>query len=240
MIEVKNITKKFSNRTAVHPISFHVGLGEVVCLLGPNGAGKSTTMRMLTGYLTPNTGQILIGAYDLALEPVAARRKIGYLPENAPLYSDMTVKEFLLFMANIRGIHGPRALQRVYELCELMDIKNVVNQVIDTLSKGYRQRVGIAQAIVHDPEVLILDEPTDGLDPNQKIMVRDLIRHMGKEKVIIFSTHILEEVLAVANRVIILSEGRIKNDEAIEEILTRGSLEETFRTLTSKQSTIGQ
>ncbi|MBM3876880.1 MAG: ATP-binding cassette domain-containing protein [Verrucomicrobia bacterium] len=209
MIKVKELSKSFGPKLAVNNLSFTVERGEVLGFLGPNGAGKSTTMRMITGYLPPSAGRISVGGHDIVENPVEAKKLIGYLPENAPAYSDMTVHGFLGFAAEIRGLRGAareNAIQRVAEMCFL---KNVLHQSVDTLSKGYRHRTCFAQSIIHDPEILIMDEPTDGLDPNQKHEVRLLIRRMGEKKAIIFSTHILEEVEAVCSRAIIIDRGSI-------------------------------
>ena len=209
MIKVENLTKVFGTKRAVDGISFSVARGEVLGFLGPNGAGKSTTMRMITGFLPPSGGKITVGGFDIAENPIPAKRLIGYLPENAPAYTDMTVYGFLDFTAEIRGLRGDAkkaAVNRVVELCFL---KSVLHQNVDTLSKGYRHRTCFAQSIIHDPDILVLDEPTDGLDPNQKHEIRQLIRRMGEKKAIIFSTHILEEVDAVCSRAIIIDRGTI-------------------------------
>jgi ABC-2 type transport system ATP-binding protein len=209
MVEVRNLKKSFGAKTAVNGISFTVKKGEVLGFLGPNGAGKSTTMRMITGFIPPTAGDVIVGGFDIAQNPIGAKRLIGYLPENAPCYADMTVSGFLNFTAELRGLRGAekaRAVDRVVEMCFL---RSVVHQSVETLSKGFRHRTCFAQSIIHDPEVLILDEPTDGLDPNQKHEVRTLIREMGAKKAIIFSTHILEEVDAVCSRAIIIDSGRI-------------------------------
>jgi ABC-2 type transport system ATP-binding protein len=209
MIRVRNIKKAFGPKIAVNGVSFTVEKGEVLGFLGPNGAGKSTTMRMITGFIPPSDGEISIGGFDIAAQPIEAKRLIGYLPENAPSYADMTVEGFLHFAADLRGISGDakkRAVSRVVDMCFL---EPVLQQSVETLSKGYRHRTCFAQSIIHDPEVLVLDEPTDGLDPNQKHEVRTLIRRMGERKAIIFSTHILEEVEAVCSRAIIIDRGRI-------------------------------
>jgi ABC-2 type transport system ATP-binding protein len=209
MIKVENLTKTFGPKVAVNRASFSVERGEVLGFLGPNGAGKSTSMRMITGFIPPTEGKITVGGFDMVENPIPAKTLIGYLPENAPAYSDMTVYGFLNFTAELRGLNGDarkRAVNRVVEMCFL---ESVIHQSVDTLSKGYRHRTCFAQSIIHDPDVLILDEPTDGLDPNQKHEVRTLIRRMGEKKAIIFSTHILEEVDAVCSRAIIIDRGQI-------------------------------
>jgi ABC-2 type transport system ATP-binding protein len=235
MIRVENLVKAFGAKLAVNDVSFTVERGEVLGFLGPNGAGKSTTMRMITGFIPPTSGRITIGGHDMLEDPLPAKRLIGYLPENAPGYADMTVNGFLNFAAELRGLHGDarkRAVGRAVELCFL---QNVVHQTLDTLSKGYKHRTGLAQSLVHDPDVLIMDEPTDGLDPNQKHEVRGLIKHMGEKKAIIFSTHILEEVEAACTRVIIIDRGRIVANGTPQELKARspeGRLEDVFRAIT--------
>jgi len=209
MIRVQDLTKYFGTKRAVDGISFTVERGEVLGFLGPNGAGKSTTMRMITGFIAPTRGSVTVGGFDMMENPIAAKKLIGYLPENAPAYTDMTVQGFLDFVAEIRGLRGEartKAVNRVVELCFLESVRH---QSVDTLSKGYRHRTCFAQSIIHDPDILILDEPTDGLDPNQKHEVRQLIRKMGEKKAIIFSTHILEEVDAACSRAIIIDRGKI-------------------------------
>ena len=209
MIRIENLTKSFGLKKAVDDLSFSVERGEVLGFLGPNGAGKSTTMRMITGFLPPTAGKVSIGGHDVVEDALAAKRLIGYLPENAASYPDMSVGGFLGFAAELRGLTGgekKKAVNRVVELCFL---SSVLHQQIDTLSKGYRHRTCLAQSLIHDPEVLIMDEPTDGLDPNQKHEVRNLIREMGRTKAVIFSTHILEEVDAACTRAIIIDRGRI-------------------------------
>ena len=209
MIKVENLTKTFGPKVAVNRASFSVERGEVLGFLGPNGAGKSTSMRMITGFIPPTEGKITVGGFDMVENPLPAKALIGYLPENAPAYSDMTVYGFLNFTAELRGLNGDarkRAVNRVVEMCFL---EGVIHQSVDTLSKGFRHRTCFAQSIIHDPDILILDEPTDGLDPNQKHEVRTLIRRMGEKKAIIFSTHILEEVDAVCSRAIIIDRGQI-------------------------------
>lgn len=209
MITVQNLTKAFGPKLAVNDVSFSVERGEVLGFLGPNGAGKSTSMRMITGFIPPTSGSIEVGGYDVVDAPLPAKRLIGYLPENAPGYADMTVRGFLYFIAELRGLRGDARRQAVNRAIELCSLERVVYQTIDTLSKGYKHRTCLAQSLLHDPDVLILDEPTDGLDPNQKHEVRNLIKRMGENKAIIFSTHILEEVEAVCSRVIIIDRGRI-------------------------------
>ncbi len=209
MIRIENLTKSFGLKKAVDDLSFSVERGEVLGFLGPNGAGKSTTMRMITGFLPPSAGRITVGGHDVVEDGLAAKRMIGYLPENAASYPDMSVEGFLGFAAELRGLGGAakkKAVDRVVDLCFL---GSVLHQQIDTLSKGYKHRTCLAQSIIHDPDVLIMDEPTDGLDPNQKHEIRNLIREMGKTKAVIFSTHILEEVDAACTRAIIIDRGRI-------------------------------
>jgi ABC-2 type transport system ATP-binding protein len=222
MIKVQNLTKAFGPKIAVNDISFSVEKGEVLGFLGPNGAGKSTTMRMVTGFIPPSGGAIRVGSFDVAQNPIEAKRLIGYLPENAPLYTDMTVYGFLSFAAEIRGLTGEAKKKAVFRSVELCFLENVLHQSIDTLSKGYRHRTCFAQAIIHDPQVLIMDEPTDGLDPNQKHEVRTLIRRMGEKKAIIFSTHILEEVEAACTRAIIIDRGRIVANGTPDELKQKG------------------
>lgn len=221
MIEVRNLSKCFGQKVAVDHISFSVEKGEVLGFLGPNAAGKSTTMRMITGFLTPTSGTAVIGGEDIVNSSLAARKKIGYLPENAPAYSEMTVIGFLDFIAEIRGFSGRKKTQRIEEILEKCFLSDVRFQTISTLSKGFKQRVCFAQSIIHDPEYLIMDEPTDGLDPNQKQEVRAMIREMAKQKTIILSTHILEEVDAVCTRTIIISDGRIVADDTPEGLKAR-------------------
>src|SRR3974390_1264072 len=221
MIKVQNLVKIFGVKHAVDGVSFSVERGEVLGFLGPNGAGKSTTMRMITGFIPPSAGTVSVGGFDVVEQAIEARRLIGYLPENAPAYTDMTVHGFLNFAAEIRGLRGEdkkRAVNRVVEMCFL---ESVLHQSVETLSKGDRHRTCFAQSIIHDPDVLVLDEPTDGLDPNQKHEVRQLIRRMGEKKAIIFSTHILEEVDAVCSRAIIIDRGRIVANGTPEQLRQR-------------------
>jgi ABC-2 type transport system ATP-binding protein len=224
MIRVQQLTKTFGPKVAVDRVSFTVEKGEVLGFLGPNGAGKSTTMRMITGFMPPTAGTVKIGNHDVQEQPIEAKRLLGYLPENAPAYTDMTVVGFLGFAAELRGLRGTaknRAVDRVIEMCFL---ENVKHQSVETLSKGYRHRTCFAQSIIHDPEVLILDEPTDGLDPNQKHEVRQLIRRMGETKAIVFSTHILEEVDAACTRAIIIDRGGIVANGTPQELRQRSDI----------------
>ncbi len=224
MVEIENLSKRFGPITAVDGVSFGVRRGEVLGFLGPNGAGKSTTMKMITGFLAPDTGSVTVGGHDIALHALAAKRCIGYLPEGAPLYADMTPRAFLGFVAEVRGLRGEDKRRRIDETTAKVQLEQVLDQPIGTLSKGFKRRVGLAQAILHDPEVLILDEPTDGLDPNQKHQVRTLIRAMAPAKAIILSTHILEEVEAVCTRAIIIARGKIVCDGAPTELEARSRL----------------
>ena len=211
-ISVQNLRKQFSSFTAVDGISFNVNRGEVLGFLGPNGAGKSTTMKMITGYMKPTDGKILVAGLDVKQHPLEIKKSIGYLPEGAPAYGDMTAAGFLGFIADIRGYKGKEKNLRVNASIEKVNLGSVVNKPIDTLSKGFKRRVGLAQAILHDPEILIMDEPTDGLDPNQKYEVRKLINEMAKSKAILISTHILEEVDAICDRAAIIARGKIVFD----------------------------
>ena len=224
MIEAKHLTKYFGQTAAVDNVSFEAGRGEVLGFLGPNAAGKSTTMRMITGFLAPTSGTAVIGGYCVQTDPLKAQKKLGYLPENAPVYRDMTVSGFLDFIADIRGFSGKEKRNRIGETLEQCFLSSVRYQVINTLSKGYKQRVCFAQSILHDPEYLIMDEPTDGLDPNQKHEVRSMIREMAREKTIILSTHILEEVEAVCTRAIIIANGRIVADETPDDLKARSAV----------------
>ena len=213
MIEVKGLVKTYGAKRAVDGVSFQVNRGDILGFLGPNGAGKSTTMKMITGFIRPDAGTALVDCIDVAADPVAVKAKLGYLPESAPAYPEMTVEEFLNFIAEIRGFRAKSARTApVDRAIQLTHLDGVRKQSIETLSKGYKQRVGFAQALLHDPGTLVLDEPTDGLDPNQKNEVRALIKGMAAEKAVILSTHILEEVDAICTRVIILSQGRIVVD----------------------------
>src|SRR5213595_377452 len=221
MIRVQNLSKSFGPKTAVNGVSFTVDRGEVLGFLGPNGAGKSTTMRMITGFIPPSAGDIKIGEFDMIEQPIPAKRLIGYLPENAPAYTDMTVYGFLNFAAELRGLRGEERKKAILRVVEMCFLETVLYQSVETLSKGYRHRTCFAQSIIHDPDVLVMDEPTDGLDPNQKHEVRGLIRRMGATKAIIFSTHILEEVDAVCSRAIIIDRGKIVANGTPQELRQR-------------------
>lgn len=246
MIKVEKLVKVFGAKRAVNDISFNVERGEVLGFLGPNGAGKSTTMRILTGFLPPTSGRVTVGGFDVAENPVAAKRLIGYLPESAPAYTDMTVYGFLNFIAEIRGLRGDDKKKAVHRALEMCFLESVVHQSIETLSKGFRHRTCFAQSILHDPEILVLDEPTDGLDPNQKHEVRTIIRRMGEKKAIIFSTHILEEVDAVCSRAIIIDRGQIVANGTPSELRQKSanagvvSLRVAGTTAASLNSTLSQ
>ncbi|NJM38556.1 MAG: ATP-binding cassette domain-containing protein [Akkermansiaceae bacterium] len=239
MIEVETLTKQFGTKSAVDHLSFTVQKGEVLGFLGPNGAGKSTTMRMITGFIPPTSGDAKVCGISIVDHPSAAKSKIGYLPESAPLYNDMTVIGFLKFCASIRGLKGTGKSDAVERAIETCFLQNVAHQSIDTLSKGYRHRTCLAQALLHDPEVLILDEPTDGLDPNQKFEVRQLIKRLGQTKTILFSTHILEEVEAACSRAVIVDRGKIVADGTPSELVAQSgtnSLTDLFRKVTTRDT----
>ena len=233
MIKIEDLTKTYGRHTVVDRLSFECEAGEVLGFLGPNGAGKSTTMKMLTGFVSPSAGRASVCGHDVETDALAARKRLGYLPEGAPSYSEMTPRGFLEFVANVRELEGGRREQRLAEVIERLHLGPVLDQSIDTLSKGFNRRVGLAQAILHDPDVLILDEPTDGLDPNQKHEVRELIRSMSAEKLIVISTHILEEVEAVCSRAIIIADGKILADD------TPAKLAETSRYHNAVRLTLG-
>ncbi|MGN6516628.1 MAG: ABC transporter ATP-binding protein [Rhizomicrobium sp.] len=221
MIEIEGLTKRFGPVAAVAGIDLKVAKGEVLGFLGPNGAGKSTTMKMVTGFLTPTAGRARVCGHDVETDTIAAQKLVGYLPEGAPAYGDMTPQQFLAFIARVRGFKGAAIRERVDSAVAKTDLDPVLDQPIDTLSKGFKRRVGLAQAILHDPPVLIMDEPTDGLDPNQKHSVRDLIRMMAPEKAIIISTHLLEEVEAICTRAVIIDRGRVVADGTPSQLLAR-------------------
>ena len=234
MLEVKNLKKCFGDFQAVKGVSFSVKEGEVLGFLGPNGAGKSTTMRMITGFLPPTSGTAVLNGHDVLTDPIAAKRDLGYLPESAPSYRAMTVRDYLKFIAEVRG----KGDAEVDEALSLAKLRDKAGQTIETLSKGYRQRTAFAAAIIHDPKVLIMDEPTDGLDPNQKFTVREMIKDMAKKgKAIIISTHILEEVDAVCSKVVVIADGEVKFDGTPAELKAKdpsGKLDVVFRNLTTK------
>jgi ABC-2 type transport system ATP-binding protein len=224
LVEVRNLQKRFGPIAAVAGVSFDVARGEVLGFLGPNGAGKSTTMRMIGGYLKPDRGTIRVGGEDVVRTPLAAKRRIGYLPEGAPLYGEMTPAHLLAFVGAVRGLAGAEKKRRITEVAEKVRIESVMHQPIETLSKGYKRRVGLAQAILSQPEVLILDEPTDGLDPNQKHAVRELIRELATRTAIVISTHILEEVDAICTRACVIARGRVVADGTPDELAARSAL----------------
>lgn len=234
MIEIEGLTKRYGRHTVVDKLSFSCGPGEVLGFLGPNGAGKSTTMKMVTGFVAPSSGTASVCGHDVQAETLAAQRHLGYLPEGAPLYAEMTPRQFLDFIADVRGLSGSERRRRLDEVIDLLHLEPVLQQATDTLSKGFKRRVGLAQAILHDPDVLVLDEPTDGLDPNQKHEVRELIRSMSAQKLIVISTHILEEVEAVCSRAIIIADGRLLVDDTPEALAARGDgdLDSVFRQVT--------
>ncbi len=237
LIEISRLTKRFGGFVAVRDISFDVARGEVLGFLGPNGAGKSTTMKMLAGFMTPTSGTARIRGHDVQTESLAARRALGYLPEGAPSYPEMTVVAFLRFVAAIRGFAGASLRERAAEAMALTALEGVRLQPIETLSKGFKRRVGLAQALLHDPEVLVLDEPTDGLDPNQKHEVRTLIQRMAADKAIVISTHILEEVDAVCTRAIVIARGQVVADATPAELARlhpSGRLDDVFRRITAE------
>lgn len=223
MIEINHLVKAFGNLRAVDDLSFTVQAGEVLGFLGPNGAGKSTCMKMITGFLQPDSGSVEVFGLSLADNPIGVKKLLGYLPEGAPSYGDMTVRSFLNFVAELRGFKGLDKAEKVRNVLEKLQLESVKLQTIDTLSKGFKRRVGLAQAIIHDPKVLILDEPTDGLDPNQKQQVRALIKNLSRDKIVIISTHILEEVSAVCSRAIIIDKGQLVADGTPTELRKRSS-----------------
>jgi ABC-2 type transport system ATP-binding protein len=238
MIVIENLTKRFGPFTAVDNIGFSVARGEVLGFLGPNGAGKSTTMKMITGFLAPTSGTARICGHDILVEPLAAQREIGYLPEGAPAYGDMTALGFLRFIARVRRLSGSAASEAIDRAVEATELGGVLEQPIDTLSKGFRRRVGLAQAILHNPPVLIMDEPTDGLDPNQKFEVRKLIGRMAKDKAIVISTHILEEVDAICTRALIIDRGRVVADGTPGALMARSRYHNAVSLTLSGQSTV--
>jgi len=234
-IEVSNLTKDFGEIVAVSDLSFKARSGEIIALLGPNGAGKSTLMNMITGYLAPTSGSIKVMEKDISGTPLEAKKLIGFLPEGSPLYPDMSVRSFLEYMAELRGFSGNEKKQRLQEIARAANIADILSQKIETLSKGYLRRVGFAQSIISNPPILLLDEPTDGLDPNQKEHIRELITRMGRDKTIIISTHLLDEAETIANRIILMSKGQIKADGTMDSILFQNhaaTLSDAFKNLT--------
>ena len=234
-IEVSNLTKDFGEIVAVSDLSFKARSGEIIALLGPNGAGKSTLMNMITGYLAPTSGSIKVMEKDISGTPLEAKKLIGFLPEGSPLYPDMSVRSFLEYMAELRGFSGNEKKQRLQEIARAANIADILSQKIETLSKGYLRRVGFAQSIISNPPILLLDEPTDGLDPNQKEHIRELITRMGRDKTIIISTHLLDEAETIANRIILMRKGQIKADGTLDSILFQNhaaTLSDAFKNLT--------
>ena len=229
MIKLQNLVKRFGPLNAVNGISMAVGRGEVVGFLGPNGAGKSTTMKIITGFLPATSGTVEVCGFDVGEKPVEVQKRLGYLPEGAPAYGDMTPASFLDFVAQVRGYRGAEKQVCIEQVVEKTSLKSVLDQSIETLSKGFKRRVGLAQAMLHDPPVLIMDEPTDGLDPNQKHHVRNLIREMAADKAVIVSTHILEEVEAVCTRAVVISKGRLVADGTPEQLIGRSSIHNAVR-----------
>jgi ABC-2 type transport system ATP-binding protein len=233
MIEADRLCKYYGDFIAIENVSFRIPRGEIVAFLGPNGAGKSTTMKILTGYLAPSSGRALIAGHDMSTDRLAGAERLGYLPENGPLYPDMTPRSLLEFFADARGLSGTRKRERIEAVVKQCELGSVIGKAIGKLSKGYRQRVGMAQVLLHEPDVLILDEPTSGLDPNQIREMRETIRRLGERKTILLSTHILQEVEALADRVILISEGRIRFDGTPAELRQDGrGLDERFHELT--------
>ena len=238
MIEITHLKKLFGELVAVDDISFKVVPGEILGFLGPNGAGKSTTMKVITGFLSPSSGSVSIWGSDIETDTLAAQKHIGYLPEGAPCYEEMTPRSFLRFIARIRGFSGDDVESVVSRVVATLSLHSVIDQRIETLSKGFKRRVGLAQAILHDPEVLILDEPTDGLDPNQKHQVREMIRGLSKDKIVIISTHILEEVTAVCSRAVIIANGKIVADCTPEELEARSRYHQAITLNASSESDV--
>lgn len=234
-LSIKKLTKTFRDIDAVKDVSFKAGTGEIIALLGPNGAGKSTLMNMITGYLAPTSGEIEILGKDISQNALFAKENIGFLPEGSPLYPDMKVKTFLNYMAELRGLKGAAKKQRIEEVAQTAKINEIMDQKIETLSKGYLRRAGFAQSIISDPEILLLDEPTDGLDPNQKEHMRRLIADMKKNKTVLISTHLLDEAESIATRIILINRGRILVDGTLKDILFKAeadNLEKAFSILT--------
>jgi len=238
MIEVQNLCKTYGDYKAVFDVSFSAARGDIVGFLGPNGAGKTTTIRMLSTYLPPSSGTAKVAGYDIVTEADEVRKKIGYLPENPPLYSEMTVAEYLKFVGEIKGVPRAQLAQRVDEVMERCFVADVKNKLCQHLSRGYRQRVGLAQAIIHQPEVIILDEPTSGLDPKQIIEIRQLIKSLGRDHTVLLSTHILPEVSMVCNKVVIISRGRVVMENMLSDISREKSLEQVFLESVSREEVV--
>lgn len=237
MIVVKNLCKNYGNKQAVNNVNFCISKGEVVSLLGPNGAGKTTLMRLLTGYIEPTSGEVRIFDKDIKTERKFCLKKIGYVPESGFLYNDMTVADFLRYASQLRGMKKNEFEQNLKKAVENLELKSVINQKIETLSKGFKRRTGIAAALIHNPEILILDEPTEGLDPNQKFSIRNYLKNYGKDKIIIISTHIMEEVEAMADRVILLNHGKLVKDTSpteLKELFPEHNIETAFYKITSE------
>lgn len=234
-LKVENISKTYGEIKAVQDISFKTQIGEIIAILGPNGAGKSTLMNMISGFIAPTSGKIFVLEQDISSNAIEGKKNIGFLPEGSPLYPDLTVKEFLNYMAELRGLSRTAKKERLEEIIETAKIKEVYNQKIETLSKGYLRRVGFAQSIISDPEILLLDEPTDGLDPNQKEHMRSLIKQLGQNKTILISTHLLDEAENIAGRIILLNQGKIITDGTLKDILFKADssdLDTAFKKLT--------
>lgn len=239
MIEARGLSKYYGQFAACRDVSFKIDPGEVVAFLGPNGAGKSTTMKLLTGYLAPSEGEAMIAGHNMATDRIAGSQRLGYLPENGPLYPDMTPHSLLNFFGDARGLDKGTKRDRIDFVVKLVQLESVLHKPIGKLSKGFRQRVGMAQALLHEPDVLIMDEPTAGLDPNQISQVRDTLLKLGEKKTILLSTHIMQEVDAMANRAIVISEGRLRYDGSISELASKGkSMDEVFRELTKPQEAV--
>lgn len=235
-LRIKNLSKSFGDIEAIKNLSFKTETGEIIAILGPNGAGKSTLMNMITGFLAPSSGEILVLEKNISENALAAKKNIGFLPEGSPLYPDLKVKSFLSYMAELRGFEGTAKVNRITEIAQIAKIEDILDQKIETLSKGYLRRVGFAQSIIADPQILLLDEPTDGLDPNQKEHMRQLILEMGKNKTILISTHLLDEAESIATRIILINKGKIIVDGTLKDILFKAgatNLEQAFKKLTS-------
>lgn len=234
-IDIRNLTKIFGTQKALNNVTLAVDKGEIVGLLGPNGAGKSTMMKIITCFIPPTEGSVKVCGYDIFDNPMQIKNSIGYLPEQNPLYLDMYVRESLDFIAGLHGLKGKQKRDRIEQMIELVGLSKEVNKKVGTLSKGYKQRVGLAQAMIHNPEVLILDEPTTGLDPNQLVEVRQIVKRLGENKTILLSTHIMQEVEAVCSRAVIINNGQLVADDTVEHLAEGGSLEQTFRKITAMQ-----